>query len=94
MVAWSCKEVQLHINKVKRVRHRNTWPLPTRCCCSLSDTRLFMLQQISQEQLLSQPLTEGRVYRVEYDYNRMSDFTQLARKLGIMDDWKVGWGKK
>ena len=39
--------------------------------------------------LLGQDLDPNRVYRVEYNYGKQPEFTNLAKKLGIMDDWKV-----
>lgn len=51
-------------------------------------------RQISLDSLLSQDLDPQQTYRVEYNYANQPDFSRTAKKLGIMDDWKVGgaWG--
>lgn len=50
----------------------------------------FSPRQISLDSLLSQDLDPRQTYRVEYNYANQPDFSRTAKKLGIMDDWKVG----
>lgn len=50
--------------------------------------------QISLNDLLNHDLEQGKVYRVEYNYGHEPEYAAMARKLGIMEDWKVCGGEE